>query len=82
MINVQQSANMLREATDIIISPGYGMAAAGAQIMVGQLADNLRRMGKKAISFDILGFFGTQYAAPFASRGPLPESCCQTPINR
>ena len=30
---------------------------------------------------------GTQYAAPFANRGPLPDSCChgcygQTPINR
>ena len=24
----------------------------------------------------------TQYAAPFASRGPLPDSCCQTPMNR
>ena len=47
VINVQQSANMLREANDIIISPGYGMAAAGAQTTVGQLADNLRRMGKK-----------------------------------
>jgi len=22
------------------------------------------------------------FAAPFASRGPLPDSCCQTPINR
>ena len=25
---------------------------------------------------------GTQYAAPFANRGPLPDSCCKTPINR
>ena len=29
-VTVQQSAQMLREAEDVIISPGYGMANAGA----------------------------------------------------
>lgn len=47
VINVAASVNMVREANDIIISPGYGMAAAGAQVIVGQLADSLRRMGKR-----------------------------------
>eukprot|EP00040_Diaphanoeca_grandis_P024415 m.134137 g.134137 ORF g.134137 m.134137 type:complete len:1210 (+) comp29722_c0_seq1:135-3764(+) len=47
VVNVAQTANFLREAQDIIISPGYGMAAAGAQVVVGQLVDNLRRMGKR-----------------------------------
>eukprot|EP00038_Savillea_parva_P007620 m.171436 g.171436 ORF g.171436 m.171436 type:complete len:1201 (-) comp13373_c0_seq1:92-3694(-) len=46
-IQVAQAVSQMQAANDIIIAPGYGMAAAGAQVVVGQLAENLRRLGKK-----------------------------------
>mmetsp|Transcript_26214 Transcript_26214/g.68857 ORF Transcript_26214/g.68857 Transcript_26214/m.68857 type:complete len:1186 (+) Transcript_26214:139-3696(+) len=47
VVQVPQALALMREANDIIIAPGYGMAAASAQVLVGQLADHLRRMGKR-----------------------------------
>ena len=41
-----QVAQRLREASTIIIAPGYGMAAGKAQGVVGKLAETLRGQGK------------------------------------
>jgi len=41
----QQAAALLKEASRVIIVPGYGMALAQAQQLVGQLADRLQDNG-------------------------------------
>ncbi len=46
-VNAKQVYEILHQAKDIIIVPGYGMAAGKAQHQVGQLAKTLRKMGKK-----------------------------------
>eukprot|EP00826_Nyctotherus_ovalis_P034617 TRINITY_DN28_c0_g1_i6.p1 TRINITY_DN28_c0_g1~~TRINITY_DN28_c0_g1_i6.p1 ORF type:complete len:1064 (-),score=332.43 TRINITY_DN28_c0_g1_i6:152-3343(-) len=46
-VNSQQVYEILKQAKDIIIVPGYGMAAGKGQKQVGQLAKLLRKQGKK-----------------------------------
>lgn len=46
-VNSQQVYELLKKANDIIIVPGYGMAAGKGQLQVGQLAKILRSQGKK-----------------------------------
>lgn len=46
-VNSQQVYEILKSAKDIIIVPGYGMAAGKGQKQVGQLAKILRKQGKK-----------------------------------
>lgn len=46
-VNSQQVYETLKQAKDIIIVPGYGMAAGKGQKQVGQLAKLLRKQGKK-----------------------------------
>jgi NAD(P) transhydrogenase subunit beta len=45
-INAEETANLLRDAKEIIIVPGYGMAVAHAQYPVYEIADWLRKRGK------------------------------------
>ena len=44
-INAQDAAEMLREASSVIITPGYGMAVAQAQYPVADLTRKLRERG-------------------------------------
>lgn len=45
-VNSQQVYDLVKQAKDIIIVPGYGMAAGKGQKQVGQLAKALRKQGK------------------------------------
>jgi NAD(P) transhydrogenase subunit beta len=44
-INAEDTADLLREATSVIITPGYGMAVAQAQYPVADLTRKLRERG-------------------------------------
>ena len=44
--NAQETAELLREATSVIIVPGYGMAVAQAQHTVFEITKRLRELGK------------------------------------
>jgi NAD(P) transhydrogenase subunit beta len=44
-INAEDAADMLKESTSVIITPGYGMAVAQAQYPVAELASKLRERG-------------------------------------
>ncbi|MGH3265281.1 MAG: NAD(P)(+) transhydrogenase (Re/Si-specific) subunit beta, partial [Trebonia sp.] len=44
-INAQDAAELLRDATSVIITPGYGMAVAQAQYPVADLTRTLRERG-------------------------------------
>jgi NAD(P) transhydrogenase subunit beta len=44
-INAIDAADLLRDATSVIIAPGYGMAVAQAQYPVAELASKLRARG-------------------------------------
>ncbi|MEO9138471.1 MAG: Re/Si-specific NAD(P)(+) transhydrogenase subunit beta [Jatrophihabitans sp.] len=44
-INVADAADLLREASSVIITPGYGMAVAQAQYPVAELTRKLRERG-------------------------------------
>ena len=44
-INAEETAELLRDATSVIITPGYGMAVAQAQYPVAELARKLRERG-------------------------------------
>ena len=44
-INADDAADLLREATSVIITPGYGMAVAQAQYPVADLTSKLRERG-------------------------------------
>ncbi|SMQ19818.1 NAD(P) transhydrogenase subunit beta [Streptomyces sp. Ag82_O1-12] len=44
-INAEETAELLRDATSVIITPGYGMAVAQAQYPVAELARKLRDRG-------------------------------------
>ena len=46
-VNSQQVYEQLKQANDVIIVPGYGMAAGKGQKQVGQIAKLLRKQGKK-----------------------------------
>jgi NAD(P) transhydrogenase subunit beta len=45
-ISAQETAELLKEAKDIVIVPGYGMAVAQAQHTVYEITKRLREMGK------------------------------------
>jgi NAD(P) transhydrogenase subunit beta len=45
-INAASVADMLRDASSVIITPGYGMAVAQAQYPVAEITSKLRAMGK------------------------------------
>lgn len=45
-ISSEETAELLREADDVIIIPGYGMAVAHAQNIVSELTTTLRERGK------------------------------------
>jgi NAD(P) transhydrogenase subunit beta len=45
-INAESVADMLRNATSVVITPGYGMAVAQAQYPVAEITSRLRAMGK------------------------------------
>lgn len=44
-INAEDAADLLREATSVIVTPGYGMAVAQAQYPVADLVRKLRERG-------------------------------------
>jgi NAD(P) transhydrogenase subunit beta len=44
-INAEDTADMLKDSTSVIITPGYGMAVAQAQYPVAELAKRLRDRG-------------------------------------
>ncbi len=44
-VNAEDAADMLREASSVIITPGYGMAVAQAQYPVAELTHKLRERG-------------------------------------
>jgi NAD(P) transhydrogenase subunit beta len=44
-INVEDAADLLREASSVVITPGYGMAVAQAQYPVADLTRKLRERG-------------------------------------
>ncbi|WP_328345088.1 Re/Si-specific NAD(P)(+) transhydrogenase subunit beta [Streptomyces violaceus] len=44
-INAEETAELLRDASSVIITPGYGMAVAQAQYPVAELARKLRERG-------------------------------------
>jgi NAD(P) transhydrogenase subunit beta len=46
-VTAQETADLLREASNVIIVPGYGMAVAQAQHTVFEITKRLRDMGKK-----------------------------------
>lgn len=46
-VDVAQATEIIRKAQDIIIVPGYGMAAANAENLVGAVANTLIEKGKK-----------------------------------
>jgi NAD(P) transhydrogenase subunit beta len=45
-INAESVADMLRDASSVVITPGYGMAVAQAQYPVAEITSRLRAMGK------------------------------------
>jgi NAD(P) transhydrogenase subunit beta len=45
-VNAQETADLLREAKNVVIVPGYGMAVAQAQHTVSEITKRLREMGK------------------------------------
>uniref|UniRef100_A0AAY4BXH1 proton-translocating NAD(P)(+) transhydrogenase n=1 Tax=Denticeps clupeoides TaxID=299321 RepID=A0AAY4BXH1_9TELE len=46
-VNVDQSVEMIKEANNIIIVPGYGLCAAKAQYPIADLVKMLKEQGKK-----------------------------------
>ncbi|XP_062409874.1 NAD(P) transhydrogenase, mitochondrial [Sardina pilchardus] len=46
-VNVEQSVELIKEAQNIIIVPGYGLCAAKAQYPIAELVKMLGEMGKK-----------------------------------
>lgn len=46
-IDVQGTAELLKNSSSVIITPGYGMAVAQAQYPVAEITEKLRRMGIK-----------------------------------
>ena len=46
-IDVQGTAELLKNASSVIITPGYGMAVAQAQYPVAEITEKLRKMGIK-----------------------------------
>lgn len=46
-VNVDQSVEMIKEAEDIMIVPGYGLCVAKAQYPIAELVSFLRSKGKK-----------------------------------
>ncbi|XP_078406264.1 NAD(P) transhydrogenase, mitochondrial-like [Cetorhinus maximus] len=46
-VNVDQTVEMIKEANDIIITPGYGLCAAKAQYPIAELVKTLINQGKK-----------------------------------
>jgi NAD(P) transhydrogenase subunit beta len=46
-VNATETADLLREASSVVIVPGYGMAVAQAQHTVYEITKRLRDMGKK-----------------------------------
>jgi len=45
--NVPEVTEMLKESDSVIIVPGYGLCAAGAQYAVAELSQHLQKQGKK-----------------------------------
>jgi NAD(P) transhydrogenase subunit beta len=45
-VSAEEVATLLKDATDIIIVPGYGMAVAQAQVTVSEITKKLRSKGK------------------------------------
>uniref|UniRef100_A0A673ABB4 NAD(P) transhydrogenase, mitochondrial n=1 Tax=Sphaeramia orbicularis TaxID=375764 RepID=A0A673ABB4_9TELE len=46
-VNVDQTVDMIKEAQNIIITPGYGLCAAKAQYPIAELVKMLQEAGKK-----------------------------------
>ncbi|MDE1187947.1 MAG: Re/Si-specific NAD(P)(+) transhydrogenase subunit beta [Pantoea sp.] len=46
-INVEETAELLKSSTSVIITPGYGMAVAQAQYPVAEITEKLRARGIK-----------------------------------
>ncbi len=46
-VSAEEVATLLKDASDIIIVPGYGMAVAQAQVTVSEITKKLRSKGKK-----------------------------------
>lgn len=46
-VNVDQVTEMLEDAKDIIITPGYGLCVAKAQYPIAEMVDFLKKKGKK-----------------------------------
>jgi len=46
-VNIDQSVDMIKEAQNIIITPGYGLCVAKAQYPIAEMVDILQKKGKK-----------------------------------
>lgn len=46
-VNIEETVEMLRSSSSIIITPGYGMAVAQAQYPVAEITEKLRKKGVK-----------------------------------
>lgn len=46
-VNIEQTVDMIKEARNIIITPGYGLCAAKAQYPIAELVKMLKEAGKK-----------------------------------
>lgn len=46
-VNVDSVAEMLQEARDIIITPGYGLCVAKAQYPIAEMVALLKKQGKR-----------------------------------
>lgn len=57
-VNVSSVADMLEEARDIIITPGYGLCVAKAQYPIAEMVALLKKKGKK-VRFAIHPVAGT-----------------------
>lgn len=57
-INVADSVNLIKDAKDIIIVPGYGLCVAKAQYPIAEMVDILRKKGKN-VRFGIHPVAGT-----------------------
>ncbi|KAL7989061.1 hypothetical protein Chor_007980 [Crotalus horridus] len=58
-VNMDSAVDMIKEANNIIITPGYGLCAAKAQYPIADLVRMLKERGKKVRSFNTRIEFST-----------------------
>ena len=62
-MNVEQAVEAIKEAQNIIITPGYGLCVAKAQYPIAEMVDILKKKGKQVrfgihpVSYNTISFF-------------------------